>query len=594
MITFPLSLSGKERKLWMNKGDGKINTWEELVNKFFSEFYPLSCASNYDKMCVDDEEGLDPLEFITWRNSKFKDHKKVDETTKRALIYSWIEVGNNEGLIDEDISKVLLPKTHTGKVLEIIEWIKIPNVDKYELRLHAFSKSLSGDAKKWRENEGKQYHLEGFEPYGVSQGLGYGVLILDLTLRKIDDMVLGLVQVKTVNGEVQLQALVDGKKIIVTDSIMRRDLQLEDTEGVDCLPNAIIFEQLTLMGYEKVLQKLTFYKAFFSQQWKFLIHTILQCLSAKTTTWNEFSSTMASAIICLATSQNYIRPFGCHVTILNTIDHLGKFDGKSHEGFLVGYSLQSKAFRVYNLETKRVEENPHITFLENKPNVAGNHTPTIIQSSTSKPQKTQKPRRSKRKDTKVPQPSGPTTNVADEAINEEMGDSLERGATIATGLEAEQDSGNIDKTQSKATLNEPSSSGFSSGSGPRRQETMGDTIAHTRSENVSKLSMIQYSQESSCKSSCLETTKTQLKKLDITSLKRRVKKLERRNNSRTRRLKRLYKVGSSRRVESSEDEGLGEEDASKQGRIVDIHADEDIYLVNVQTDEDMFIGEIVD
>ncbi|GJR93923.1 ribonuclease H-like domain-containing protein [Tanacetum coccineum] len=68
---------------------------------------------------------------------------------------------------------------------------------------------------------------------------------------------------------------------------------------------------------------------------------------------------------------SYIRPFGCHVTILNTIDHLGKFAGKSNEGFLVGYSLQSKAFRVYNLETKRVEENLHITFLENKPNVAG-------------------------------------------------------------------------------------------------------------------------------------------------------------------------------------------------------------------------------
>ncbi|GJY56964.1 putative ribonuclease H-like domain-containing protein [Tanacetum coccineum] len=67
---------------------------------------------------------------------------------------------------------------------------------------------------------------------------------------------------------------------------------------------------------------------------------------------------------------SYTRPFGCHVTILNNIDHLGKFDGKSDEGFLVGYSLQSKAFRVYNLESKRVEENLHITFLENKPNVA--------------------------------------------------------------------------------------------------------------------------------------------------------------------------------------------------------------------------------
>nr|GEZ03086.1 putative ribonuclease H-like domain-containing protein [Tanacetum cinerariifolium] len=64
------------------------------------------------------------------------------------------------------------------------------------------------------------------------------------------------------------------------------------------------------------------------------------------------------------------RPFGCHVTILNTIDHLGKFDGKSDLGFLVRYSLNSKDFKVYNLETKRVEENLHVNFLENKPNVA--------------------------------------------------------------------------------------------------------------------------------------------------------------------------------------------------------------------------------
>ncbi|GJR03255.1 hypothetical protein Tco_0526239 [Tanacetum coccineum] len=74
------------------------------------------------------------------------------------------------------------------------------------------------------------------------------------------------VKAKTVNGEVQLQALVDGKKIIITESIVRRDLQLEDVEGFDCLPNATIFEQLTLMGYEKISKKLTFYKAFFSPQ----------------------------------------------------------------------------------------------------------------------------------------------------------------------------------------------------------------------------------------------------------------------------------------------------------------------------------------
>nr|GEW95310.1 ribonuclease H-like domain-containing protein [Tanacetum cinerariifolium] len=68
---------------------------------------------------------------------------------------------------------------------------------------------------------------------------------------------------------------------------------------------------------------------------------------------------------------SYLRPFGYHVTILNTIDQLGKFDRKSDLGFLVGYFLNRKAFRVYNLETKRVEENLHVNFLENKPNVAG-------------------------------------------------------------------------------------------------------------------------------------------------------------------------------------------------------------------------------
>ncbi|GJX26375.1 putative ribonuclease H-like domain-containing protein [Tanacetum coccineum] len=68
---------------------------------------------------------------------------------------------------------------------------------------------------------------------------------------------------------------------------------------------------------------------------------------------------------------SFIRPFGCPVTILNTIDHLGKFDGKADEGFFVGYSLDSKAFRVFNSRTRIVEENLHIRFSESTPNVVG-------------------------------------------------------------------------------------------------------------------------------------------------------------------------------------------------------------------------------
>nr|GFB80818.1 hypothetical protein [Tanacetum cinerariifolium] len=108
------------------------------------------------------------------------------------------------------------------------------------------------------------------------------------------------VAVKQLNDVTRLQALVDKKKIMVTEATIRDALHLDDVEGVDCLPNEEIFTELARMGYEKPSTKLTFYKAFFSSQWKFLIHTILQCMSAKRTSWNEFSSSMASAIICLS------------------------------------------------------------------------------------------------------------------------------------------------------------------------------------------------------------------------------------------------------------------------------------------------------
>ncbi|GKB33893.1 putative ribonuclease H-like domain-containing protein [Tanacetum coccineum] len=68
---------------------------------------------------------------------------------------------------------------------------------------------------------------------------------------------------------------------------------------------------------------------------------------------------------------SFMRPFRCHITILNTLNPLGKFDGKAEEGFLVGYSVNNKAFRVFNSQTRKVKENLHVNFLENKPNVAG-------------------------------------------------------------------------------------------------------------------------------------------------------------------------------------------------------------------------------
>nr|GEU71277.1 hypothetical protein [Tanacetum cinerariifolium] len=108
------------------------------------------------------------------------------------------------------------------------------------------------------------------------------------------------VAVKKVNDVIRLQALVNKKKVVVTEATIREELRLDDAEGVDCLTNEEFFAELARMGYEKPSTKLTFYKDFFSSQWKFLIHIILQCMSAKRTSWNEYSSSMASVVICLS------------------------------------------------------------------------------------------------------------------------------------------------------------------------------------------------------------------------------------------------------------------------------------------------------
>nr|GEV67009.1 hypothetical protein [Tanacetum cinerariifolium] len=269
---------------------------------------------------------------------------------------------------------------------------------------------------------------------------------------------------KTINGEVQLHAKVDGKKIIVTESSVRRDLRLADEEGIDFLPNSTIFEQIALMGHENLSQKLTF-------------------------NWMK------------------VQQFPL---IPNTYTPL---------------------FNHHHLNLKRHKN--------------------------------------------LAQSSGPTESVADEAVHKELDDSLVRDTTTASSLEAEQDSDNLTKTQSKTTPNESSSQGTNSGGGPRCQETMRDTTPKTRFKSVSKHSNDSLlargntlqSDENRMKldeliALCtnlqnivldLEKTKT-TQRNDIVSLKMRVKKFEKRNRSRTHGLKRLYKVGLTARVESSDDE----------------------------------------
>ncbi|GJX67727.1 ribonuclease H-like domain-containing protein [Tanacetum coccineum] len=111
---------------------------------------------------------------------------------------------------------------------------------------------------------------------------------------------------------------------------------------------------------------------------------------------------------------SFMRPFRCHVTILNTLDYLGKFDGKSDEGFFVGYSMNSKAFRVYNIRTRKVEENLHIRFLEDKPIIAGTNSNDLVDVSLF----------DSLQHTVImdePQPSSDARKKDDECVNKESG-----------------------------------------------------------------------------------------------------------------------------------------------------------------------------
>ncbi|GKA27590.1 hypothetical protein Tco_0713758 [Tanacetum coccineum] len=85
------------------------------------------------------------------------------------------------------------------------------------------------------------------------------------------------------DGEVEITATIDGQLKTITEASLRRHLKLEDADGISSLPNTKIFEQLALMGYASDSDKLTFQKGHFSPQWRFLIHTILHCLSPKKT-----------------------------------------------------------------------------------------------------------------------------------------------------------------------------------------------------------------------------------------------------------------------------------------------------------------------
>nr|GEW27639.1 putative ribonuclease H-like domain-containing protein [Tanacetum cinerariifolium] len=321
--------------------------------------------------------------------------------------------------------------------------------------------------------------------------------------------------VKQTNDVTRLQALVDKKKVVITEATIRDALHLYDAEGVDCLPNEEIFAELARIGYEKPSTKLTFYKAFFSSQWKFLIHTILQSLSAKHTSWNEFSSAMASVVICLSTGDlsthttKYISPALTPKVFTNMRRVRKGFLGVKtplFEGMLVG------AIKEGGAAEEQVQE------------VAADTAAQGVNTAASSDDV---------QDQSIPSPTLPTPPP------QQPQDLPSTSQVQHTPPQSPQPQPQSQPQAQQRDTEFPMS---------LLQEALDACAALTR-----RVKHLEYDKVAQA--------------LEITKLKRRVKKLEKANKVKVLKLRRLKKVGTSQRIDSSDDTVM--EDASNQGMMID-------------------------
>ncbi|GJX89595.1 hypothetical protein Tco_0341609 [Tanacetum coccineum] len=110
---------------------------------------------------------------------------------------------------------------------------------------------------------------------------------------------------RVINEVPHIRATVAGKKILISEATIRADLLFDDADGVDCFPKQVLWDSLRDIGYEGNLAQLTFSKPLFSPQWKYLVHVLLHCLSPKSTSWEQFGTNIASALVGLATNQKF-------------------------------------------------------------------------------------------------------------------------------------------------------------------------------------------------------------------------------------------------------------------------------------------------
>ncbi|GJS38812.1 hypothetical protein Tco_0563855 [Tanacetum coccineum] len=385
----------------------------------------------------------------------------------------------------------------------------------------------------------------------------------------------------------EITATIDGRVKTVTEASIRRHLRLEDSDGISTLPNTKIFKQLALMGYVSNSDRLTFQKGHFSPQWRFLIHTILHCLSAKKTACDQFSSNIATAIICLGTSRTFNFSKLIFNAMVKNLDNQSKFlmyprfiqiflnklkrQLLPHKRTYIVPTLTQKLFgnmrRISNgyngvdipLFPTILVQGPIFQGEGSTVPVESHHTP-ITAPSTSPPHISPTLRSPIIQETEVPQLSSPPhINVADEAAT--TGTDVKHGgaATTVTSLDAGQGSSNINKTPSMPH-DSPLPRGHTLGSDEGRMQH------HELMDLVTKLS-------DRCEA--LETDLRQTKKVYGDAFTRLIKKVKK--------LEQTVKTSQARRrsrVVISDDEEEDLEDSSKQGRMIEeIDQDAGVTLV---------------
>ncbi|GKB02422.1 hypothetical protein Tco_0830511 [Tanacetum coccineum] len=388
------------------------------------------------------------------------------------------------------------------------------------------------------------------------------------------------------NGEIELTATFDGQVKTITEASVRRHLKLADANGISTLPSTEIFKQLSLMTYVTTSDKLAFQKGHFSPQWRFLIHTILHCQSPNKTSWEQFSSNIAIAIICLATNKKFNFSKLIFDGMVKSLENKHKFMiyprflqlflnkdtrlNTSYKRLYIAPTLTQKVFSNMKRETRGFSEMETALFptmLVNEQSSQGEGptspvgtqpTPTLIVTSPQLqniPNTYRKTRtRTRRMGIRIPRSNVPTS-VVDEAVTKEMHDRLERPTTTAFSLEAVQGSGIIHKSQSNTTP-----------SGQVLQELAQKVVSGTTLPWGIVLFRLGLEDE-------LKRTKDVYNKALIT-LTKRVKKLEKKLKSKSRRAV----VVSSKDEEAS----LNAEDSPKQGRMIEeIDQDENVNLIKV-------------